>query len=418
MIRPYTSIFVSLILWIVMFGIFSVSAQQSITPGVCYIKDTSESLEEYSKNTRMVIENIRGELLRTPANKSKSKNTLTTRVYNSLFEWNGYETTFEYYIPYSLSNEAPREVKRDLRIIENQKKWAHLLLEYITRSWQKDLIIENACKNIESECWFDNNSIEDIINTIIINTNDVYFLYLNSVLGKEEKVASYKGTSFQLVPENFYSDFTLHYKKENVLACSKEEEWFWYQIKEEIGKIKTNTLNSKEWFKEWQKAIDLASGKTQLSKKSDADTISPKDGNKLQNNYDRYQEEEWLSKNNNPFTNSFNSLQKSVWEQIDAFSGSVSQSFSWNQTSVPLSEIQKVQNYIEIDEIISRSINETYQKNLIFSTIENDTLEDIQARIESLHHHLQSNIKTFQDLKEISTKVCNAQANNKWWNCD
>ena len=109
---------ISVLVLLMIMSVFSVSAEEkNTTPGVCYIEETSEVLDTYLKNNRKLIENIKKELLSTPADDYNPGDKLITKVYNRLFNWDGYEATFEYYIPYSLSNEAPREVKRDLRKI-------------------------------------------------------------------------------------------------------------------------------------------------------------------------------------------------------------------------------------------------------------------------------------------------------------
>jgi hypothetical protein len=56
----------------------------------------------------------------------------------------------------------------------------------------------------------------------------------------------------------------------------------------------------------------MASGKGQLSKKSEADNVDLDDADKLQNNYDSYEDSDGLTKENNPISNSFRSLEESI----------------------------------------------------------------------------------------------------------
>jgi len=396
-------------------SIFKVFAEDT---GVCYIQETSPVLESYLRDNRQIISNIRNELSSAPSNTKNNWKKLITRLYNSLFQWDWFGATFEYYISYSLTNDVPQEVKRDLTRIENQKEGLHHLLESIADRWQWDTLIINGCKNTQNECLYNNILLKNLITKLIEDTNTVYYIYLNSVLGNQIEVNEYKEEVIFLTEPNFFDTFTLHYSKKNALACSQEEGGFWYQINKKISEIKESNKSSSDGFKQWQEAIDLVSWKTELARKTEADGISWENENILQNNYDRYQEESGLSKQNNPISNSFNSLWKSIWEQLDSFNESIQQWLQWDRENIGISEIQETQNYIEVTDDIRLSISEAYQKNILFSTIENDTLEDIQTRIISLHEKLQKNVATFDELKKISTKVCTDQANNKWWNCD
>ncbi|MCH2188729.1 hypothetical protein MK079_02795 [Candidatus Gracilibacteria bacterium] len=393
-------------------------AEEKNKPGVCYIEDDSSPvLEEFLDNSREVLANLQRALQDDASINPKDKK-LITRTYNRLFQWDGYELYFEYYIPFALQSEVPQEVKRDLRKIENLKEGLHLILNAVAKRGQQNFVIENACRDVVGNCPFDNQKSEDILVNMIQNTNNIYKLFLASVMDKQDQVKEYKNTAFILTPENFFDTLTLHYSNKNALACSQNEEGFWEQIKDEISSIKTNTLNYKEGFKSWQEAIELASGssKHQLNKQVVQDGASEKT-NVLQNNYDRYQDDDGFTKDNNFVTNSLKSLEQSIGEQIESFSGSIAETLGSGQEKVGIQELQEVGNFIEIDNTIKSRIYETYQKNLLFSTLENDTLEDIQSRIEQLHHHLNDNIETLDKLAPISSKVCNDQGNNKGGNC-
>jgi hypothetical protein len=115
-------IFLTFSVFLTLLNINTVSAEPS-----CAIEyQPSEQLRQYIENNRKVIKNITKEISasnqQSEINKTWNDSKNTVRVFNNLISWNSYQTYFNYYLIYPLSNDIPYEIKRDYRLLENESK--------------------------------------------------------------------------------------------------------------------------------------------------------------------------------------------------------------------------------------------------------------------------------------------------------
>jgi hypothetical protein len=142
----------------------------------------------------------------------------------------------------------------------------------------------------------------------------------------------------------------------------------------------------------------------------------------IMGNLERFNETWFFSLKNNFLTNSFSSVGRKIYEQLDDFNETVLQTYNkktstteWTvNTSVPVQNITKVNEKVKITNEIKKEIAAIYSSELPFANIEDTSAQQLQGRFLELHTNLIQTIKRLDEIIPISQKVCNDQGTWMW----
>ncbi len=397
----------------------------------CKIKDEPGlSLDTYITNLRKVVSNISSEVSKVGTTSWVKKDISSTKskiiwVYNTMINWNGYYSYFHFYVTYSLQHEYVSQVWRDYTLLEKESAGLEKYLKFLTNKWfdSTNLTKEKICAGISDSCDFEWD-ILDVVGKVISNHEAMKDYYRLSILWEKNKF-SWK---LILIGNDFETNFWECYNEATTSNCGQCEKGGFTKITEEIAKITDWQKNAKDWIKSWQDAIAMIDGsgnkrdnekreRELLSKELSRNGLSLEASNQILSNLDRYNNSWGFSLENNFITNTFNYIKKSVTSQIIAFRDSVTQSFRKKETSVSTQAFWKTNGELQTTKNIEETIRNLYQQELDYAQLQDNSTQNLQAKIIEIHYNISQSINTLDRTIKISEKVCNSQ--DKWeWICD
>lgn len=429
----------------------------------CTIKEaTAPVLENYIKDTKTVIKNITSWIINNIQEENNNNNNenndddslenklnniwnkLKTdweniiRIFGEAIDWEWFFSTFYYYAVFPITNEVPHQIQRDYTKLEKESEWLRKYLEKIVKEWHADIIIEDACTWVKTNCELKWKSM-DIIWELIKNNSTVSNLF-RQVVTLEPNTTNKKIILVSEKPD-FKLEIEKNYWWDTIPNCSNEEGWFFEQIKEAISNITILNKEWEKWIEDWKQAWkmliwDMDSDSYALEEKRilneelDRQWLSTKNKDIILGNLKKYNDKWWFSADNNFIYNSFNEIKKVASDIKNTYSSIVSDLFieetptSSDSTSTDSSIINSnVQHFkgdkyeIEKSWEITKRIAEIFQKQNEFIPLEDINTEKTRAKIIKLHWTLVQGTKTLEETFPTSSKVCKEQDN--WnWTCD
>jgi len=422
----------------ILLSLILININDTFSAAKCSIEETPEYIEKYIENVHKVVKNVNKLVLKkyepTKIPKGSSKSFLKLRVIqniqwslNGLYTWEWYETDLEYIIQWNI-NEIPKQLKRDVGLLEKESK----NLKLAKPEWADiELTWFEICKWVQN-CNFNPSAKFKAISVIQLlkkSTNK-----LKTIIKGQANDYNFKDTEtkvYLMNPDQLLEE----YSKENIKQCNLSksaswEKWFFITIIERIKKI--NLLNNywKDWMAEWKEAVDLLLWTANDSKyKQKERELLAKE---LQKQWIWWDSASAIISNLDAYNNSkswefpflkwkqwfFNSLQLEIDEFEEALENKFPWYKNWNPESKAIAakdipaEIKKLKK-IENDNI---DINSVYNKLKSLSITENIANDQLINRMIDIHVSISKMINTTNKTCAISVKVCNSQ--KRWqWNC-
>ncbi len=406
----------------------------------CVIKDkSSPALLEYIENNRKIIKTISNQLSEYTTKESLSKNiddeynktkSSWLKIYNQIFNFDSYYSYFSYFATFPISNEVPKEVKRDYRLLESEWKWIKYYLNQIVKNWKSELVIKNICKDITVNCDFSEEmTAAEIIWKLTANNEAVMDLFRNAVIWEIYK----NPTKLTLINNNFELEIQTNYGIVAYSKCSEEKWWFFETISTKIQEIWELNKEWKDWIQKWKDAIDLMLwNDTTNEKYSDTEKrvlknelskqwISWDSQSNMLDSLEKYNNE-WLSKDNNFIKNTFNNTRVKLEKKLRAFKNEVIWDFfkkkTWDSVSIE-STISAQKNSTDTNKI-KEDIDKQYLELLNLSADSETNTANLRSRILNTHFDLSNSINILEWICANSVKVCKQQNSLKWdcWKCN
>ena len=396
------------------------SINQSIYAEICPIEGAPpDSIKTYIKDLRVVISNITDEAVGQewvfPV-WDKLRGWM-----NSIISWQDYSTEFDFYITESIFNEIPNEIRRDDRLFSREIENIERYLWFISKKWLYSAKITNPCWAIDqTKCKLKNGDAWDLIISLLDNTKKIKNSIQYSTIWKW----IYETNSLILTNENLVKDIKVTYKQAKTL-CSKSESGFFNTVKEKISNISLNNEIAKDWIKEWENAWKILTWLTpNQSHRLEKELlmwelwrqwVSWDQAQMIINNLNDYNKKWGYNLDNNPLTNTFNSLKNSIPTEWDSFWKSISDWFSDNATwKVTIQSLMTDDEKIEKTFSIKTNIETLYRKQEPLAQIQDLDNTKILLKIIEIHNTLWISINLLEKTIPISQKVCNDQAEGKW----
>jgi hypothetical protein len=424
---------------LIIINIFTLNSFANECENQCLIKNwPANVLGEYINNNRKVINNINSKIIAWSNTNYSSNKKIWLQVYNSLFNWSEVESWFKYFVA-NIDWDVPKQISRDLMIIDNQNRALNRLLEKILSTWNYSEIIDWESKLKWSDVcnWISDTKCETILNwdlseilKKLIRNNSKIALILRRELGFMWVDIWIWSTDYQslfLVPLNFREEIKKNYNKSTSFACSKCIWWTADRISKAIEKITLNDQASKEWINQWKKAWDRLLWVTNQNdeiirenieinknlKKEWINTNSWEANLKTNKNSSNNN----LSLENNPITNSFRTFTQQyitpIWDiAYNSFSKTVS-SFENIWDSFSIENTKEVKEKLQSDYNINKRIDLLIKSNEALINRQNIDSDKLQSRIIKMHINLSQTINKLEKITPKSEKVCNDQDN---WN--
>lgn len=424
---------------IITFFVFITIINNTYAAG-CVIKDkSSPALLEYIENNRKIIKTISSQLSEDTTKESLSKNiddeynktkSSWLKIYNQIFNFDSYYSYFSYFATFPISNEVPKEVKRDYKLIESEWKWIKYYLDQIVKNWKSELVIKNICKDITVNCDFtEEMTAAEIIWKLTANNEAIMDLFRNAVIWEIYK----NPTKLTLINNNFEAEIQTNYGIVAYSKCSEEKWWFFDTISTKIQEIWELNKEWKDWIQKWKDAIDLMLwNDTTNEKYSDTEKrvlknelskqwISWDSQSNMLNSLEKYNSE-WLSKDNNFIKNTFNNTRVKLEKKLRAFKNEVIWDFfkkkTWDSISIE-STISAQKNSTDTNKI-KEDIDKQYLELLNLSADSETNTANLRSRILNVHFDLSNSINTLEWICPNSVNVCKQQDSWKWdcWKCN
>lgn len=386
----------------------------------CSIWDeTWEEITQYINNIDKIIKNITTEISNSDAETNKNTKDGILNMFNKIVSWENYDSYFDYYITFPLSNDISKEVKRDYKLLEKKWEWLTEYLEKIVELWYDEISITNACEWITEECnlfWTASEVTWQLIknHTKVINVYRLVVMWDITTNDGEYKL--------QLVDNNSFIDNLIeHYWYWN--NCTASDWSFFATIKESIQNINFKNDNYKEWVKEWKDAWALLVwNKTDDEyQQIEKELLKEELGNQwiawtraewVLENLEKYNQSGWFTPDNNFLTNSFWHLKDSITREITEFKKDIFEEFLEDSSTdtIPIHHLLTKDEEFELTENIAKSVSELYNNELPFLYIWDSNTEMIRTDIIDMHNNLTDSINILNELQAVSEKVCNDQS--------
>ena len=425
----------------IIFLLFIISKNTNIaSASQCRIDSTPSYILDYIKDTRKIISNMQNTAIKKKDKEEKSiiweENTRSFNklywVYNSMFSWWSYNLNFEYYM-WGIKKEIPKQIKRDIAILERESDNISKKFRDFTRKWISDIELtkEEICKDIKdssSRCWGLNNSDSiEILKKLLKSTDSLIWYMKNNAVDKDY----YQEETYFLLWEETLLNIKIDYSKTSIEECNKsdwEEKWFFKTIRERIEQISITWKNNEKSMQEWRDAINLlwwdASDEEYrkleaklLASELAKQWISWDRAKTIMWNLEAYNKnwsllwwEEWF----------FNSLKKQA-DELDQVVKELEKKVDRSlDTYISVKDFDSKTLIIKKTEDIKISINSIYAI-LKEASLENDeTVWNLKGQMEKMHINLSQWINSLVDTCQISVKVCESQ--KKWltpcWKCN
>lgn len=378
-----------------------------------------KSIETYVKDLRKVIWNITSEAL---------KQEWTFPIWDkllawmsSIISWQDYSTEFDFYITEPIFNDIPNQIRRDDKMFSREILNIERYLGQISKKWLYEAKITNPCTWVDGEkCMLKEGRAWNLIVQLLDNTKKIKNSIQYSTIWKW----IYETDSLILTNQDLVKDIKITYKTSKIL-CSHSDWWFFKEIKKKITEISTNNKLAVEWINEWEKAWRILTWlsdnesssleKELLKKELSRQSVSGDQAEMILANLNNYNNKWGYSLENNPITNTYNSITNSISKEWNSFSKSISDWFTDNpKEKVSIQSLIKNEDKIDNTFSIKTDIQDLYEKQLPLSQIQDLNNTKLLWKIIDIHSSLWVNINLLEKTIPVSQKVCNDQAEAKW----
>lgn len=424
---------------VITFFVFIAIINNTYAVGCVIENESSPLLLDYLENNRKIIKTISTQLSEDTTNQSLAKNiddeynktkNSWLKIYNQIFNFDSYYSYFNYFATFPISNEVPREVKRDYKLLESEWKWIKYYLDQIVKNWKWEVIIKNICNNITVNCDFtEEMTAAEIIWKLTANNEAIMDLFRNAVIWEIYK----NPTKITLINNNFELEIQTNYNIVAYSKCGEKKWWFFETISKKIQEIWELNKEWKDWIQKWKDAIDLMLwNDTKNEKYSEAEKrllknelskqwISWDSQSNTLDSLEKYNSE-WLSKDNNFIKNTFNNTRVKLEKKLRTFKSEIIWDFfdkkTWNSVNIE-STISAQKNSTDTNKI-KEDIDKQYLELLNLSADSETNTINVRSRILNINSDLINSINTLNKICPNSVEVCNSQDSWKWdcWKCN
>lgn len=409
-------------------------------PDSCKISDwPSPWLSQYFSNLQSVSWKVRSSIGKYKIPKSYNSRTYNRLqkdliwAYNSVINWNGYFSTFDYYVTLPLSQSVPTPLKRDHEMVQNQLKRLNQLLETIVKRWASDEPVKDACQWIDDvPCGLTDLPAKQVVVELIKNTEKVGELLRLSILWEPEKFI----WDFLLVKPNFREEISMYYNKTTAESCARCEStqlngWTvsnfmsTFSFEKQMNSIFSFNKLWKNGIQRWKDAWNLLTGNVSdekyrlierqvLARELSKQWLNGEQSAIILRNLDKYNENGGYSLGNNFLANSFNDplgkkLEKTFYDFNDAVAKAKEK--YWEQP-IPFVEINTIQENVQSSGDIEKQIAAFYNSELPFAQILDDVNGGLLGKLVTYHQSLTEVIKWLDTIIPDSCQVCSDQCSN------
>lgn len=395
----------------------------------CKISDgPAPAILEYIQNTNKVISLVRSQP-RPPSRGGdywvtvRGANRNVIWAFNSLFNWNSYYSSFDYYVTLPISQNVPPQIKRDIQLLENHIKMLSRLLESTVRKWNTDKIV-NVCSGLESyNCKLDNTEGKVILIALIRNSENILNYIRLSIQWKWDEHTG----NFILVKDNFQQELDIYYNSYTLESCGKCQWNFSETVQTSMTSITDYNKLWKNGIQRWKDAWNLLIWNVSeakyreierqvLSRELSRQWLRGEQSEIIMGNLERYNGN-GFSLSNNYVANSFAPAARSLGKVVDEFSLAMEKAYErygWNP--VPFVELITVEEEVKKSTILEKEILAFYETHRPLANIQDVSAETLLWRIRDYHLSLSAIIKQLSDIVSVSEAVCDSQA--RWlWQC-
>jgi hypothetical protein len=341
-------------------------------------------------------------------------------------------------------------------MLEAENEWLNKYLKKVIQKWYSSISLtkEEACRWVSANCSLSGN-IWSIVWNLIKNNSQVLHLYRETVIWDNSDFENYN--SLILIDketlekvESWENYMVQYYGKWN--NCNEAKWSFWERIKKLKKRITENAKWTKKWIQQWKDGWALATWintpqekeieKELLARElarqwvwsnaAEASLKALKDFNTntwytfdLNNPFGK--EESYILDGNNPISNTYKFLVKTVNNQYKKFKKDVFEDAfdkreqASEEASKSIHAILNQNKESNIDLKIATSIAELYASQIPIAAETQVKSASLETRITNLHTNLNVSIKTLsEETCKNAVKVCNQQDYWKWncWKCD
>ncbi len=402
----------------------------------CSIDNTPEYISKYIKNLRKVVSNTNKASIEKSKQEKESifgkQNTNSyNKVYwalNSLFSWKWYSLNFEYSI-WENTKEIPKEVKRDIKMLEEEKDKLNKYYQSFAKKSLSQIEInkDEVCKWIENQdeiCKKHIKNKQKSINVLLKASRWINNLILHIKNNAINKSINWESSYFLLTKwdiELIKND----YSKKNLESCNRKggENWdkgFFRTIIDSIKKISLLWKESEKNTKNWEEAIDLLwwdkqdsdyreKERSLLQKELAKQGIWWDSSSTIMGNLEAYNENWELLWAKQWFLDSIqeqiNEFEKTLEEQREAIA---------KKWWIKAAEFEKKVWVVKSAQQIKIDINSNYIKLKELSLKDDKANDTLTNRMIKMHLNLSEGINTLTKTCKISVKVCQSQKKGQW----
>ena len=421
--------------------VWDVFAAWGSCPDSCKISDgPSPWVTEYINNLQSVMSKVRSSLGKTPKNITSINSAGYYRLqkdlvagYNSIVNWNGYFSTFDYYVTLPMTQSVPYPLKRDHELIQTQIKRLNTLMETVIRRGADFTPVKWACDGLQNvKCELNDLPAKQIVVELTKNTEKLADLMRLSIIGQPENFV----WDFFLVKPNFRDEISIYYNKYTAEACARCEPaelnaWSTgnfintFSYEKQMTSIFDYNRLWKNGIQRWKDAWALLNGnagdakyrmleRQLLSRELWRQWLSGDQSAVILRNLDKYNDAGY-SLSNNFLVNTFNDplwkrLEKMVYDFNDAVQKAKDK---YGAQPIPFVEIASISQSVKNWSFIKKEIDAYYDSEVPFAQVIDDAAWGLLAKIVSYHVSLSQVISGLDTVIPISVNVCNSQCNNK-----
>ncbi len=383
----------------------------------------ADTLTTYLENMRKLSSNFSQELSTFTPDKWANRlywnvKSNIQKSYNTIINWNGYYSLWDFYVIHGTSSEYVAEIWRDYNLLEKEDVVLKKYLDRIIARWYNNEIMnkEKLCNGVEWCSFIWENTFE-ILGEIIKNHEAVMDYYRLSIIWKKHLFQK----QILFVPQNFTNEFNEYYNEYTSKNCSSCKGWTFERITTQIEIISNWQQAAKDGMKSWQDAIAMLDGTLDnreyerrerqiLEQDLKRQGLSMNASNSVLKNLERYNENGWYSSENNFITNSFDYIKNSIQSQIVSFRDSILENFkNSSKKEVPIEQFSRVEKDLNTSSTIEKKIAELYNLELPYAQFEDTTTESLEMKMIELHYDLTQAIGNLDSTVKVSRKVCNDQ---------
>ncbi|MBS9775114.1 hypothetical protein KGV52_00205 [Candidatus Gracilibacteria bacterium] len=343
-------------------------------------------------------------------------------AYNQAFDFEYFFSDFKFNLELPKKSEIPQEVKRDYNTIKKYQKTLQKYYEQLLKSGKTNVYIKNFCADLGNniQCNIaDNQTADDIMTLIIKNNTDIKHFFENVVAGNQT-TQNY----FEFVGTNFVEDMYTNYSPKGVESCNFKDNTLGASIRKRTGTIARLEQENRSAIQEWKDAWSLLTGATDsneyrklekklLQQELSRQGVSTDNQTTMLRNLDNFNQSGGFTSTNNPFSNTFSSLQQKIEKEVYIFKKETFSEFLQSKDEIQITNSLQIKDQAEekikiIEEL--QTLNAQLEK---YSSDTNTTSQNLTSQLVNTHLELSQSINTLQESCKKAVEICNRQASGK-----